>query len=160
MLFFYLLALWSISFAIGFLAQFCVHFLCPFVLHTSNNPAYLNYRILITLQGYAICKPRILCLGSYPFIFNIILSKYVPRLRVFDDVTLIQLLCFWALSEDQHAYEEGHNICWNCAKFLQIEPNIIHKKYKESAHMSLIDHPISQPRLDISASGLPLPQQK
>jgi hypothetical protein len=33
---------------------------------------------------------------------------------------------------------------------LQIEPNTTYKKYKESAHMSLTDHPISQPRLDIS----------
>jgi hypothetical protein len=35
----------------------------------------------------------------------------------------------------QHAYEEDHKICW---------------KYKESAHISLLDHPISQPSLDIS----------
>jgi hypothetical protein len=33
---------------------------------------------------------------------------------------------------------------------LQIEQNITYRKYKESAHMSLIDHPISQPSLDIS----------
>jgi hypothetical protein len=36
----------------------------------------------------------------------------------------------------QHAYEEGHNICWNEAKVLQIEPNTTYKKYKKSAHMS------------------------
>jgi hypothetical protein len=50
----------------------------------------------------------------------------------------------------QHVYEEGHRICWNEAKILQIEPNTIHRKYKESAHMSLLDHPIIQPSLDIS----------
>jgi hypothetical protein len=50
----------------------------------------------------------------------------------------------------QHAYEEGHKIYWNEAKVLQIEPNTTYRKYKQSAHMSLIDHPISQPRLDIS----------
>jgi hypothetical protein len=56
----------------------------------------------------------------------------------------------------QHAYEEGHKICWNEAKVLQIEPNIIYRKYKESAHMSLIDHPISQPSLDISPIWTPV----
>jgi DNA-binding transcriptional regulator YhcF (GntR family) len=43
----------------------------------------------------------------------------------------------------QHAYAEGHKICWNEAKILQIEPNTTYRKYKEFAHMSLIDHPIS-----------------
>jgi hypothetical protein len=55
----------------------------------------------------------------------------------------------------QHAYEDGHKICWNEAKVLQIEPNTTHRKYKESAHMSLIDHPFSQPRLDISPIWTP-----
>jgi hypothetical protein len=50
----------------------------------------------------------------------------------------------------QHAYEEGHKICWNEAKVLQIDPNTTNRKYKESAHMFLLDHPISQPSLDIS----------
>jgi hypothetical protein len=50
----------------------------------------------------------------------------------------------------QHAYEEGHKICWNEAKFLQIEPNTTYKKYKESTHLSLLHHPTSQPSLDIS----------
>jgi hypothetical protein len=50
----------------------------------------------------------------------------------------------------QYAYEEGHKICWNEAKVLQVEPNTTYRKYKESAHMSLVDYPISQPRLDIS----------
>jgi hypothetical protein len=38
----------------------------------------------------------------------------------------------------QHAYEEGHRICWNEDRVLQIEPNIICRKYKEPAHMSLL----------------------
>jgi hypothetical protein len=50
----------------------------------------------------------------------------------------------------QHAYEEDHKICWNEAKVLPIEPNTTCRKYKELAHMSLLDHPISQPSLDIS----------
>jgi hypothetical protein len=33
----------------------------------------------------------------------------------------------------QHWYEEGHKICWNDARVLQTEPNIIYRKYKESA---------------------------
>jgi predicted GIY-YIG superfamily endonuclease len=32
----------------------------------------------------------------------------------------------------QHAYEEGHKICQNEAKVLQIEPNTTYRKYKES----------------------------
>jgi hypothetical protein len=56
----------------------------------------------------------------------------------------------------QHAYEEGHKICWNEAKVLQIGPNTTYRKYKESAHMSLLDHPISQPSLDISPIWTPV----
>jgi hypothetical protein len=56
----------------------------------------------------------------------------------------------------QHAYEEGHKICWNEAKVLQIEPNTTYRKYKESAHMSLLDHPVSQPSLDVSSIWTPV----
>jgi hypothetical protein len=28
----------------------------------------------------------------------------------------------------QHAYEEGHKICWNEVKVLQIEPNTTYRK--------------------------------
>jgi predicted GIY-YIG superfamily endonuclease len=56
----------------------------------------------------------------------------------------------------QHAYEEGHRICWNEAKVLQIEPNTAYRKYKESAHMSQLDHPISHPSLDISPIWTPV----
>jgi hypothetical protein len=56
----------------------------------------------------------------------------------------------------QHAYEEGHKICWNKAKVLQIEPNTTYRKYEESAHMSLLDHRISQPSLDISPIWAPV----
>jgi hypothetical protein len=41
-------------------------------------------------------------------------------------------------------------VCWKEAKVLQIEPDTTYRKYKESGHVSLIDHPISQPSLDIS----------
>jgi hypothetical protein len=50
----------------------------------------------------------------------------------------------------QHAYKEDHKICWNTTKILQIEPNTIYRKYTQSAHESLLEHPISQPSLDIS----------
>jgi hypothetical protein len=56
----------------------------------------------------------------------------------------------------QHAYEEDHRIYWSEAKVLQIEPNTTYRKYKESAHMSLLDHPISQPSLDISPIWTPI----
>jgi hypothetical protein len=51
---------------------------------------------------------------------------------------------------NQHANEEGHKVCWKEAKILQIEPNTTYRKYKESAHISLVAHPISQLSLDIS----------
>jgi hypothetical protein len=57
---------------------------------------------------------------------------------------------------DQHAYEEGHKICWNEAKALQIELNTTYRKYKEPAHMFPIDHRISQPSLDISPIWTPV----
>jgi hypothetical protein len=37
----------------------------------------------------------------------------------------------------QHAYEEGHKIYWKEAKVFQTEPNATHRKYKESAHISV-----------------------
>jgi hypothetical protein len=42
------------------------------------------------------------------------------------------------------------------AKVLQIEPNTTYRKYKESAHMSLLDHLTSQPSLDISPTWTPV----
>jgi hypothetical protein len=56
----------------------------------------------------------------------------------------------------QHAYEEGHRLCWKEAKVLQIEPNATYRKYKGSAHMSLAAQPISQPSLDISHIWTPI----
>jgi hypothetical protein len=50
----------------------------------------------------------------------------------------------------QHAYEEAHRLCWKEAKVLQIEPNTTYRKYKESAHVSLVVLLLSQPSLDIS----------
>jgi hypothetical protein len=56
----------------------------------------------------------------------------------------------------QHTYEEAHKICWNEVKVLQIEPNTTCRKYKESTHMSLIDYPISHPRLGVSPIWTPV----
>jgi hypothetical protein len=47
-------------------------------------------------------------------------------------------------------------ICWKEAQVLQIEPNTTYRKYKESAHMSPIAHPISQPSLDTSPIWTPV----
>lgn len=51
----------------------------------------------------------------------------------------------------QRAYKEGCSMCWKEVKNLQIALNISCRKYKESAHMALLDYPINQPSLDISA---------
>jgi hypothetical protein len=56
----------------------------------------------------------------------------------------------------QHAHEEGHKVCWKEAKVLQIEPNTTHRKYRESAHLSLIQHPIRQPNVDLSPIWIPI----
>jgi predicted GIY-YIG superfamily endonuclease len=42
----------------------------------------------------------------------------------------------------QHAYEEGHKICSNEVKVLQIERSTMYRKYKESTHVS--DRPSNQ----------------
>jgi hypothetical protein len=39
---------------------------------------------------------------------------------------------------------------------LKIEPNTTYRKHKESAHMSLVDNPSSQPSLDISPIWTPV----
>jgi hypothetical protein len=44
----------------------------------------------------------------------------------------------------------------NEAKVVQIEPNITYRKYKESANMCQLDHPISQPSLGISPIWIPV----
>jgi hypothetical protein len=41
-------------------------------------------------------------------------------------------------------------------KVLQIEPKATYRKYKEAAHMSLVDHLINQPSLDISPIWTPV----
>jgi predicted GIY-YIG superfamily endonuclease len=64
------------------------------------------------------------------------------------------------LAHHTYEYEEGHKICWNEAKVLQIEPNTTCRKYKESAHMSLLDHPISHPSLDVSSIWTPVITEK
>jgi hypothetical protein len=60
----------------------------------------------------------------------------------------------------QHAYEEGQKICCHEAKVLQIEPNTTYREYKESVHLSLIDHRSVNPAWTCLPSGLPLLQQK
>jgi hypothetical protein len=42
------------------------------------------------------------------------------------------------------------------SEVLKIETNTRYRKYKESAHMSLLDHPISQPSLDMSPIWTPV----
>jgi hypothetical protein len=56
----------------------------------------------------------------------------------------------------QHAYKEGHKIFWKEEKILQIEPNTIYRKHKESAHVSFVDHIICQLSLDISIIWTPI----
>jgi hypothetical protein len=41
-------------------------------------------------------------------------------------------------------------------KVFEIEPNTSCRKYKESAHTSLVDHPITEPSLHISPVWTPI----
>jgi hypothetical protein len=49
----------------------------------------------------------------------------------------------------QHASEEGLRVGWDEARILEIECNSRYRKYKESAHMTCLTNPISQPSLDM-----------
>jgi hypothetical protein len=63
----------------------------------------------------------------------------------------------WILSPSSGKKPTGmQDICWKEEKVLQIEPNSTYRKYKESSHISLLDHPISQPSLDISPIWTPI----
>jgi hypothetical protein len=44
----------------------------------------------------------------------------------------------------------GHYPSSNLIKVLQVESNIIWRKYKEAVHMAVATDPISQPSLEIS----------
>jgi hypothetical protein len=54
----------------------------------------------------------------------------------------------------QHAYKECHRIVRDETRILDSESNSRHKKYNELAHTACLKNSISQPRLDISSSGL------
>jgi hypothetical protein len=54
-----------------------------------------------------------------------------------------------------HAYQEYYKN-FGKKRFLQTEPNTTCRKHQEPAHMSLIDHPISQPSLDTSPIWTPV----
>jgi hypothetical protein len=55
----------------------------------------------------------------------------------------------------EHKY--NLKICWNEVTVLQIgEPNTTYRKYKDLAHLSLLNHPISQLSLEISRTWTPI----
>jgi hypothetical protein len=41
----------------------------------------------------------------------------------------------------QHAYEEGHRVGWDEARFLEIESYSRYRKYEESVHMACLTMP-------------------
>jgi hypothetical protein len=56
----------------------------------------------------------------------------------------------------QHAYEEGPRVVWDKARILEIESNYRHRECTESAHMTCLKTPISQPSSISLPSGSPL----
>jgi hypothetical protein len=55
----------------------------------------------------------------------------------------------------QHA-QEGHSLCWKEAKVLQIKPDATYREYKESTHVSLVDHLINQHSSNTSFMWTPI----
>jgi hypothetical protein len=105
------------------------------------------------MKGHFVCVIMLFCRNFDKSFKQEMIERY-----------FIRMLCFWTLSIviflfkkqgfvdwiGPHAYEEGQKICWIEARVLQIEPNTTCRKYKESVHMSLVAHPISQPSSDMS----------
>jgi hypothetical protein len=52
--------------------------------------------------------------------------------------------------------EEGHKVCWNEARILQIEIESRYRKYKQSAIMACVTYPASLLYLEISSIRIPL----
>jgi hypothetical protein len=50
----------------------------------------------------------------------------------------------------RYTYDEGHGIGWDEARVFEIESNSRYRKYKESAHMTCLTNPISQPSVDVA----------
>jgi hypothetical protein len=50
----------------------------------------------------------------------------------------------------QHACEEGRRVGWNERRILDVESNSRYRKYRQSAHIAYLTHPISHPSLDFS----------
>jgi hypothetical protein len=42
----------------------------------------------------------------------------------------------------RHVYEEGRNVCWKASTVIETKRDTTYGKYKESAHMSLVDNPL------------------
>lgn len=52
-----------------------------------------------------------------------------------------------------HSYEERHHVSLRDARILQIEPSNTCRQHKESAHMTCVLGPVSQPTLDVLLFG-------
>jgi hypothetical protein len=89
--------------------------------------------------------------------------NYNLKQGLFEKSKLAHIRKWWSRCKGQiamaHPYAYIHTyihmrkakkICWNEANVLQIEPNTTYRKYKESAHMPPLYHPIGQPSSDIS----------
>jgi hypothetical protein len=54
-----------------------------------------------------------------------------------------ELLCFWSLA--QHLGQEGHESVVKKRKHFKTDPNATWRKFKESAHIFVVHHPIIYP---------------
>jgi hypothetical protein len=61
---------------------------------------------------------------------------------------------FQKLKLAQHAYEEGHSLCWNEDKAFQIGTNNVSRKHKEVTNMSMAAQPPFIPAWISPSSGL------
>jgi hypothetical protein len=72
------------------------------------------------------------------------------------DLAVLHDMVSYTLELRVFQYDTYVKYCWSEVKVLQIEPNNTYRKYKESAHMSLLDHLISQASLDTSPIWTPV----
>jgi hypothetical protein len=56
----------------------------------------------------------------------------------------------------EHAFEDDNSVVWDQAKIPQIATNHVQRKYGESAHMSRLKNPISQPSVESLPIWFPL----
>ena len=98
-----------------------------------------------------------MCSKTYANVAEIILDKQVGPTSTIQG---IQIKSETGTSGEvqiaEHACEEGHRVCWNAARTLQLQLNGRYKKNKESAHMACLEKTIGHLSCDFPRIWCPL----